>query len=116
MKFRDCIEESDLSSSYNKIIKKVNADVKNVSSILKYDEDDMYENPKEAEQFWLNFYEEMDMLKDVLNGYFQLLGEIPSNDEIFNDHELGKLETKIRELSMLISKNKDNKYYVKEYV
>ena len=28
MKFRDCIEESDLSSSYNKIIKKVNADVK----------------------------------------------------------------------------------------
>ena len=56
------------------------------------------------------------MLKDVLNGYFQLLGEIPTNDEIFNDHELGKLETKIRELSMLISKNKDNKYYVKEYV
>ena len=84
--------------------------------MLKYDEDDMYENPKEAEQFWLNFYEEMDMLKDVLNGYFQLLGEIPTNDEIFNDHELGKLETKIRELSMLISKNKDNKYYVKEYV
>ena len=64
----------------------------------------------------MNFYEEMDMLKDVLNGYFQLLGEIPTNDEIFNDHELGKLETKIRELSMLISKNKDNKYYVKEYV
>lgn len=90
--------------------------LKKVSSILKYDEDDMYENPKEAEQFWLNFYEEMDMLKDVLNGYFQLLGEIPTNDEIFNDHELGKLETKIRELSMLISKNKDNKYYVKEYV
>lgn len=90
--------------------------LKKVSSILKYNEDDMYENPKEAEQFWLNFYEEMDMLKDVLNGYFQLLGEIPTNDEIFNDHELGKLETKIRELSMLISKNKDNKYYVKEYV
>ena len=51
MKFRDCIEESDLSSSYNKIIKKVNADVKNVSSILKYDEEDMYENPNSARTF-----------------------------------------------------------------
>lgn len=110
------MDESSLSSSYSKISSKIKNDAKKVSSILKYDEDDMYENPKEAEQFWLNFYEEMDMLKDVLNGYFQLLGEIPSNDEIFNDHELGKLETKIRELSMLISKNKDNKYYVKEYV
>lgn len=116
MKFRDFMDESSLSSSYSKISSKIKNDAKKVSSILKYDEDDMYENPKEAEQFWLNFYEEMDMLKDVLNGYFQLLGEIPSNDEIFNDHELGKLETKIRELSMLISKNKDNKYYVKEYV
>ena len=110
------MDESSLSSSYSKISSKIKNDAKKVSSILKYDEDDMYENPKEAEQFWLNFYEEMDMLKDVLNGYFQLLGEIPSNDEIFNDHELGKLETKIRELSMLISKNKDNKYYIKEYV
>lgn len=110
------MDESSLSSSYSKISSKIKNDAKKVSSILKYDEDDMYENPKEAEQFWLNFYEEMDMLKDVLNGYFQLLGEIPTNDEIFNDHELGKLETKIRELSMLISKNKDNKYYVKEYV
>ena len=55
MKFRDCIEESDLSSSYNKIIKKVNADVKNVSSILKYDEDDMYENPNSARTFWKVF-------------------------------------------------------------
>lgn len=116
MKFRDFMDESSLSSSYSKITSKIKNDAKKVSSILKYDEDDMYENPKEAEQFWLNFYEEMDMLKDVLNGYFQLLGEIPTNDEIFNDHELGKLETKIRELSMLISKNKDNKYYVKEYV
>jgi hypothetical protein len=116
MKFRDFMDESSLSSSYSKISSKIKNDAKKVSSILKYDEDDMYENPKEAEQFWLNFYEEMDMLKDVLNGYFQLLGEIPTNDEIFNDHELGKLETKIRELSMLISKNKDNKYYVKEYV
>lgn len=116
MKFRDFMDESSLSSSYYKISSKIKNDAKKVSSILKYDEDDMYENPKEAEQFWLNFYEEMDMLKDVLNGYFQLLGEIPTNDEIFNDHELGKLETKIRELSMLISKNKDNKYYVKEYV
>ena len=116
MKFRYFMDESSLSSSYSKISSKIKNDAKKVSSILKYDEDDMYENPKEAEQFWLNFYEEMDMLKDVLNGYFQLLGEIPTNDEIFNDHELGKLETKIRELSMLISKNKDNKYYVKEYV
>nr|DAJ52511.1 MAG TPA: hypothetical protein [Caudoviricetes sp.] len=113
MKFRDFMDESSLSSSYSKISSKIKNDAKKVSSILKYDEDDMYENPKEAEQFWLNFYEEMDMLKDVLNGYFQLLGEIPSNDEIFNDHELGKLETKIRELSMLISKNKDNKYQIK---
>ena len=113
MKFRDFMDESSLSSSYSKISSKIKNDAKKVSPILKYDEDDMYENPKEAEQFWLNFYEEMDMLKDVLNGYFQLLGEIPTNDEIFNDHELGKLETKIRELSMLISKNKDNKYQIK---
>lgn len=113
MKFRDFMDESSLSSSYSKISSKIKNDAKKVSSILKYDEDDMYENPKEAEQFWLNFYEEMDMLKDVLNGYFQLLGEIPTNDEIFNDHELGKLETKIRELSVLISKNKDNKYQIK---
>ena len=116
MKFRDFMDESSLSSSYSKISSKIKNDAKKVSSILKYDEDDMYENPKAAQEFWLNFYEEMDMLKDVLNGYFQLLGEIPTNDEIFNDNELGKLETKIRELSMLISKNKDNKYYVKEHV
>lgn len=73
-------------------------------------------NLKAAQEFWINFYEEMDMLKDVLNGYFQLLGEIPSNDEIFNDHELGQLETKIRELSKLISKKSEYKTYVKEYV
>lgn len=71
---------------------------------------------KVAKEFWMNFYEEMDMLKDVLNGYFQLLGEIPGNDEIFNDHELGQLETKIRELSQLISKKSEYKNYVKEYV
>ena len=113
MKFRDFMDESSLSSSYSKISSKIKNDAKKISSILKYDEDDMYENPKEAEQFWLNFYEEMDMLKDVLNGYFQLLGEIPPHDEIFNDHDLGKLETKLRELSVLISKNKDNKYQIK---
>lgn len=116
MKFRDCIEESDLSSAYDKIIKKINNDAKNVSSVLKYDEDDMYANPKSAQQFWMNFYEEIEMLKDVLNGYFKLLGEIPSQDEIFNDHELGQLETKIRELSKLISKKIEYKHYVKEYM
>lgn len=116
MKFRDFMDESSLSSSYSKISSKIKNDAKKVSSILKYDEDDMYENPKAAQEFWMNFYEEMDMLKDVLNGYFQLLGEIPSNDEIFNDHELGKLETKIRELSQLISKKSEYKNYIKEYV
>ena len=51
MKFRDFMDESSLSSSYSKISSKIKNDAKKVSSILKYDEDDMYENPKEAEQF-----------------------------------------------------------------
>lgn len=113
MKFRDCIEESDLSSSYNKIIKKVNADVKNVSSILKYDEEDMYENPNSARTFWRSFYDEMNLLKGVLNGYFQLLGEIPGHDEIFNNQDLGQIETKLRELSVLISKKLNSKDDIK---
>ena len=48
MKFRDFMDESSLSSSYSKISSKIKNDAKKVSSILKYDEDDMYENPKEA--------------------------------------------------------------------
>ena len=113
MKFRDFMDESSLSSSYSKISSKIKNDAKKVSSILKYDEDDMYENPKEAEQFWLNFYDEMNLLKGVLNGYFQLLGEIPGHDEIFNNQDLGQIETKLRELSVLISKKMNSKDDIK---
>lgn len=55
----------------------------------------------------------MNLLKGVLNGYFQLLGEIPGHDEIFNNQDLGQIETKLRELSVLISKKMNSKDDIK---
>lgn len=107
MKFEKMLNESSASSAYTTIISKLKADISNVSKALKIDEDDMYENPKAAKEFWVSFFEDMENIQKLLYGYYNVLGEIDNSDDIYNKCDLGQIEKKFIELSRLLSKKID---------
>nr|DAU90671.1 MAG TPA: hypothetical protein [Caudoviricetes sp.] len=107
MKFEKMLNESSVSSAYASITSKIKADISNVSKALKIDEDDMYENPKAAKEFWVSFFEDMENLQKLLYGYYNVLGEIDNSDDIYNKCDLEQIEKKFIELSRLLSKKID---------
>ena len=101
------LNESSVSSAYASITSKIKADISNVSKALKIDEDDMYENPKAAKEFWVSFFEDMENLRNVVAGYQKVLIEIEDGDDIYNKCDLGALLMKFKELFSLIGKKLD---------
>lgn len=104
MKISNLINESSISNAYTIIINKLKSDISNVSKALKYDDDDLYDNPEAAKEFWVNFYDEMALLKNVISNYSKILREIDSGDSVYNEQELGQLENKFKELTVILGK------------
>lgn len=107
MKFSNLLNESSVSNAYTTIINKVKGDISSVSKSLAINDDDMYENPKTAKEFWNSFFSDMENLRNVIAGYQKVLIEIDDDDDIYNKCDLGSLLTKFRELHILIGKKLD---------